>query len=350
MRMDEVPFVSVVAPVRNEVRMIPALLSGLTAQSYPADRLEIVVADGMSDDGTGELLRALSAGNPGLRIVENPAGTAAAGLNAAISVTRGTVIVRMDAHTTYAPDYVVRCVEALRSSGADNVGGPWVALGRGAWGKAIAAALRSPFGVGGGRSHDPTFEGEVDTVYLGCWPRTTFERFGLFDESLVRNQDDEHNLRITRGGGVIWQSPSIRSWYTPRSSLAGLFRQYSQYGYWKVRVIRKHHLPASFRHVIPPFFVLGLGTGWLAAFVSPAVFAAYAGAVVLYAGLLIVFSAATAAKFGWGNLSRLPAVFVTYHVSYGWGFLRGILDTALARHGAGREMTRLSRGPVEGSR
>src|SRR6185503_8328208 len=139
--------------------------------------------------------------------------------------------------------------------GADNVGGPWVAEGRGRGGKAIAAAFRSPFCSGGGKAHDPHYEGEVDTVYLGCWARATFDRAGLFDPNLVRNQDDEFNFRLRRMGGRVWQSPRIKSTYTPRASLSALFRQYIQYGFWKVAVVRKHRALASWRHVVPALFV-----------------------------------------------------------------------------------------------
>ena len=164
----------------------------------------------------------------------------------------------MDAHTRYASDYVRNCLEVLRTTGADNVGGPWVARGTGIIGRTVAAALQSPFSFGGTRGHNPDYEGIVDTVYLGCWPREVFGRVGLFDEELVRNQDDEFNLRLTRAGGKIWQSPRIKSWYRPRGSTVRLLRQYMQYGYWKVRVIQKHKIPASVRHLIPGLFVLSL--------------------------------------------------------------------------------------------
>src|SRR5205823_12095039 len=142
------------------------------------------------------------------------------------------------------------CVQLLSETAADNVGGPWIAKGEGRIGKAIAAAFQSSFANGCARGHDPNHSGLVDTVYLGCWRREIFDRIGFFDEELVRNQDDEFNLRLSRAGGLIWQSPRIKSWYHPRASLRSLWRQYAQYGYWKVRVIQKHGLPASMRHVV----------------------------------------------------------------------------------------------------
>src|SRR5262249_53760198 len=157
---------------------------------------------------------------------------------AAIRAAQGSIIIRMDVHTEYASDYIRQCLAVLQETGADNVGGPWVAKGNGLVSSAIAAAFQSPFAVGGARGHDFHYEGAIDTVYLGCWPREVFDRIGLFDEEFVRNQDDEFNLRLARAGGKIWQSPRIKSWYRPRGSLKALWRQYVQYGYWKVRVIQ----------------------------------------------------------------------------------------------------------------
>src|SRR4029453_3835891 len=137
-----------------------------------------------------------------------------------------------------------------------NVGGPRVAPGTGYIGRAVAAAFQSPFAVGGARGHDPHHTGPVDTVYLGCWRREVFDRIGFFDPELIRHQDDGFNLRLSQAGGLIWQSPRIQSWYHPRASLRSLWRQYVQYGYWKVRVIQKHGVPASARLLVPAAFFL----------------------------------------------------------------------------------------------
>ena len=143
----------------------------------------------------------------------------------------------------------------MHRRGADNVGGPWVARGQGGWGRAIAAAFQSRWVVGGARSRDAAFEGEVDTVYLGCWPRASLARVGGFDETLVRNQDDEHNLRLRLAGGRIWQSRRIHSSYRPRDSLRQLFEQQMQYGYWRPFVLRKHRQAGSVRQLVPMVFV-----------------------------------------------------------------------------------------------
>ena len=215
---------------------------------------EAIVADGMSDDGTREILREYSARDPRLCVVDNPRRVVSPGLNAAIRAARGAMIIRMDAHTCYAPDYCRKCVTTLERTGADNVGGPARTRTQGTRARAFAAAYHSRFSTGA-RFHDENYEGWIDTVPYGCWRKETLERLGLFDEHLVRNQDDELNLRLIRAGGKIWQSPDIVSWYSPRATLKALFVQYFQYGFWKAAVIRKHKLPGSWRHLIPVTFV-----------------------------------------------------------------------------------------------
>ncbi len=333
--------ISVVTPCRNEKHYICQFLDSVISQDRdPAWELEVLVADGLSDDGTREILRQYIEHAPNVRMIDNPGRIVSTGLNAAIGVSTGDFIIRMDAHTVYAPDYIRRCVEVLQESGADNVGGPWIARGHGHLGRAIAAAFQSPFCAGGGRSHNPDYEGEVDTVYLGCWRRSTFERFGLFDPELVRNQDDEFNFRLRRQGGRLFQSPRIRSTYAPRSSITSLFRQYVQYGFWKVAVIRKHGAIASWRHLIPALFVGSILTALAAAAVfiaggKTALAIAACGfltaELVLYGLACIGATLPFARSLEWPAFLALPGVIATYHFSYGLGFLIGVL-----RHGPSR--------------
>jgi succinoglycan biosynthesis protein ExoA len=329
--------ISVIIPCRNERRHIAAFLDSLLFQELESDwQLEVLVADGFSDDGTREALREYIAKAPNVRLIDNPGRIVSTGLNAAIEASTGDVIIRMDAHTTYAKDYVRECLRALEESGADNVGGPWVATGSGIAGKAIAAAFQSRFCTGGGKAHDPRYEGQVDTVYLGCWRRSAFERFGLFDPALVRNQDDEFNFRIRRLGGRVWQTPRIRSSYTPRSSVLGVFRQYLQYGYWRVAVIRKHGAVASWRHLAPSLFVASIvvAAGSTALFAALRMStAALAAGCALAIGLLLHLLAGAATSVRHRGLERpasliMPAVIFVYHFSYGLGFLLGCLQPA----------------------
>jgi len=326
--------ISVIVPCRNEKNHIRDFLDSVCRQELePPWRIEVLIADGMSNDGTREILREYAGTCAQVRIIDNPGRITPTGLNAAIQAAGGSVIVRMDVHTTYARDYIRECIRALAESGADNVGGPWIAEGKGVMGRAIAAAFRSP--LCGGKAHDPGYQGEVDTVYLGCWPREVFDRVGLFDPGLVRNQDDEFNFRLRRQGGRVWQTPRVRSCYTPRASLGALFRQYMQYGFWKVAVIRKHKALAAWRHLLPAMFVSSILAGVLLALIAAA---AGAGAVaitamaVLAAELLgyLAVCAATSVTYarGLGAISAaiLPVVIGVYHFSYGLGFLAGAIQ------------------------
>ena len=334
--------VSIIAPCRNERAHIDAFCDSALAQRLPPGwSMELLVADGQSDDGTRARLDQRAAQDARLRVVDNPGQIVSTGLNACLAQARGQVVVRMDIHTTFAPDYVAECIAALARSGADNVGGPWVAQGKGAWGGAIAAAFQSRWVVGGARSRDAAYEGEVDTVYLGCWPRATFERVGGFDEQLVRNQDDEHNLRIRRGGGRIWQSARIRSAYAPRDALGLLFRQQFQYGYWRPFVLRKHGQPGSVRQLVPMFFVaacaLSVGAWpWFGLF-----FGLLAASYGLYLALAS-WQAARAAGGGWTLAWQLPLVIAAYHFGYGLGGWRGLWDVACGRR-VGAASARLTR-------
>jgi hypothetical protein len=278
---------------------------------------------------------------PRLSLVDNPQRIVSAGLNRALAVAAGAVIVRMDVHTRYAADYVAQCLHTLERSGADNVGGPWRAEGRDGWPGAIAAAFQSRWVAGGARSRSLVYEGEVDTVYLGCWPRATFERFGGFDEVLVRNQDDEHNLRIVLGGGRIWQSPAIRSVYSPRDSLAALWRQWLQYGYWKPFVMKKHGQAAAWRHRVPGLFVAVLALAGLLALTGAGA-APLLALLGLYALVLAGLSLAVASASSWALLWRLPLVVAAQQIGYGVGTLIGGWDAW--RHGRGRDsFARLTR-------
>jgi len=337
------PLVSIVIPCRNEAGAIEACFRSVLAQEPPERGVEIIVADGMSEDGTRDLLEKMASDRGGtVRIIDNPGRIVSSGLNAAIRAAKGDIVVRMDAHTEFATDYVRTCVELLNSTGADNVGGPARTKPKTYLEQAIAAAYHSPFSVGGARFHNVAYEGLVDTVTYGCWRKKAFERFGYFDEDLARNQDDEHNLRITRGGGRVWQSPRIRSWYRPRGSLGALFRQYMQYGYWKVRVIQKHRLPASVRHLIPGAFLLFLAVTGFCSIMWHWARVSFLGTTGGY-GLAVLAASVATARGKWRLLPVLPLVFPCYHFGYALGFLRGIWDFTILRRGPSVKLASLTR-------
>ncbi len=334
--------VSVIVPCRNEALHIDAFVASALAQQLAAGvEIEVVIADGDSSDGTREKLAAWQQREPRLRVIANPQRITSAALNRAVAAARGEIVVRMDVHTEYAPDYVAQCVAALRETGATCVGGAWRPLGRGWPQAAIARAFESRFGSGGAASRRTDHTGEVDTVYLGAWRREELLRLGGFDEALVRNQDDELALRIVRGGGRVWQSAAIRSWYTPRASFVALFRQFYQYGYWKVPVIRKHRLPASPRHLVPFAFIATLAGLALAGLAWPAAWRLLGGVAILYTAAALASALA---------LTRSPRealgiawAFACMHGGYGLGFGRGLLDFALLRRAPGDAATRLTR-------
>jgi succinoglycan biosynthesis protein ExoA len=341
------PPVSVVVPCRNEKDHIEGAMRSILDQEPPHGGFEVILADGMSDDGTREILDRIAAEEPRFRIVDNPGRIVSTGLNAAVRAARGEVILRMDVHTVYARDYIQACLTVLNETGADNVGGPAGTEAGNYFQSAIRAAYHSPFSVGGARFHNIGYEGYVDTVTYGCWPRQVFDRIGFFDEELVRNQDDEFNLRLTRAGGKIWQSPRIRSWYRPRPSLRALFRQYMQYGYWKVRVIQKHKIPASWRHLVPAIFVFAFVGLLLAAPWSPGATWGWTILAGSYATCNVAASLLTASRHGWKLFPILPAVFACYHFAYGYGFFRGVLDFIVLRRKPTAQFTQLTRSPAK---
>jgi hypothetical protein len=334
--------VSVIAPCRNERAHVDAFCTDALAQQLPPGwALELCIADGASDDGTRERLQALAAADPRVRWLDNPERIVSAGLNRALALSRGEVVVRMDIHTRYAGDYIAQCLDALAATGADNVGGPWradVGADAGAMAQAIVAAFQSAWVAGGAASRRAGHSGWVDTVYLGCWPRATFERWGPFDETLVRNQDDEHNLRIRQGGGRIWQSAGIHSRYQPRATLGQVFRQWFQYGYWKPFVMVKHRQPAALRHLVPAVFVGLWSCSALCALLGGPAWPLF-GLTLSYAGAVAALSAAVVraspagARLSVAVALRLPAVIAAYHLGYGCGSWPGWLDALRGKPG-----------------
>jgi glycosyltransferase involved in cell wall biosynthesis len=345
-------------PCYDERADIKACVESVLAQDVPDGGFEVIVADGMSDDGTRGLLRVMQRQDARLRVIDNEARTAPHGMNSGIREAVGEYIAIIGAHSRYAPDYLVSCLSVALRTGADNVGGAPMAKGIKRTQRAIAASHHSRFSVGPARWHNTDYEGPTDTVFGGFYKREVFDQIGLFDEDLIRNQDDELNRRLTKNGGLIWQSPDIKSWYTPRSSLRGLFRQYRQYGYWKVRVIQKHRLPSSWRHVVPAVFVVCITTGSALALMCgllkllghtlptpiPAlVYVSLAAASASYVALDLAASIATAATHGWELAPTLAVVFPCYHLSYGAGFISGINDFCLRGRAATTRMVAVTR-------
>ncbi len=341
-----VPNITIISPVRNERAYIERVLLAIALQDYPAESMEVLIADGMSTDDTRKMIRGFSDQHPKLKIsvLDNPAEIVPTAMNIALRHAKGEIIIRVDGHTEIAPDYVRQCVETLQRTHADNVGGKMNAIGSNPFGYAVALATSTPFGIGGGRFHYSNEEAWVDTVYMGAWPRQVFEKIGLFDEELIRDQDDEFNYRLREQGGRILLSPAIHSQYTVRSTPRALWRQYFQYGYWKVRLLQKHPRQMSLRQFVPPLFVASLLVSILYSLLSSlfsfshpfctlcplwlklSSFSFFITLLYLLANLLA--SIFTASKHGWRSLPLLPMIFAILHLAYGLGFLVGLVRFA----------------------
>src|SRR5215211_5451248 len=256
------PKVSVIVPCYNEQSTIRLLLDALCEQTYPRTEMEVIVADGLSTDGTRDVITALQKDVPDLRVrvIDNPKRYIPSAVNRAIEVSRGEIIVRVDAHSKPYPDYVANCIAAHESGRGDNVGGVWE-IRPGAdtrMAESIAAAAAHPLGVGDALYRHANHAAEVDTVPFGSFRRTLIEQVGFFDETLLTNEDYEFNARVRKSGGKIWLDPSIRSIYFSRPTLLELIRQYWRYGFWKWRMLRRYPDTLRWRHARPPLLVLSL--------------------------------------------------------------------------------------------
>ncbi len=253
------PFVSVIMPVRNEGAYIERSLGSVLDQDYPAGLMEVIVADGRSDDDTREVFARLAAGHPNMIMIDNPGKFVATGLNRSVRISRGEIIVRVDGHCEIAPDYVSNCVRHLLAGGIAGVGGPMETIGETAIAQTIAVAMSSKFGVGGSSFRTVKDRNMfVSTVPFPAYWRKDVLAAGPFDEELVRNQDDEYNYRLVASGKKILLAADVHSRYYSRSSLKSLWRQYYQYGFYKVRVMQKHPHQMSIHHFMPALLVAGL--------------------------------------------------------------------------------------------
>jgi succinoglycan biosynthesis protein ExoA len=328
------PFVSVVIPVYNEERYIEACLASVLDQDYPADRYEVIVADGGSTDRTRAIVEETAVRYPNIRLIHNPGRTQAHGLNLGILASTGEYIARQDGHAEWSPHHLRRSIELLLETGADNVGGRADGDARSATGRAIARAMRSPFGVGGARYRYSDRVEELPTVFPGTFRRTAFERVGLYDEAYPPHEDYELNHRIRESGGKVLFSPDIPTRYWVRESIGALSRQYFRYGRSKVRVaraslgvIRPYHLAApALVAAMPVAAVLSVTKGGRRVVV--------AGGVV-YAAACVAAGAQAGAGEPISVRIRIPAIFPVLHLSWGSGFWMGVGEAALRRDTGG---------------
>jgi len=334
MRTGEKILVSIVIPCRNEEKFIGKCIDSIIANDFPKDELEVIVVDGMSEDRTREIVHQYSAKYPFIKLSDNHKRIVPSGLNIGIQVAAGEIIMRMDAHNEYAKDYIRKCVFYLDKYNADNVGGIWITNpGKETTvAKSIALALSHPFGVGNAHYRIGTKEPRyVDTVPFGCYKREIFDKIGFFDEELIRNQDDEFNLRLIKQGGKILLVPEIISNYYARDSLSKLWNMYFQYGYFKPLVMRKIGRIFTWRQMIPLIFVSGLLASGLLSFIFPLFLYVFAGILFSYIFINVGLSTYITIKYAKEALFLmiLPLTFSIIHFAYGFGYLKGLLRFVL---------------------
>jgi glycosyltransferase involved in cell wall biosynthesis len=323
---DSFPFVSIIMPIRNEADFIEGAIKSILNQDWPREQMEILVVDGMSNDGTREIVKKLSQSDERIKMLDNTRRIVPSAMNIGLRAARGDLFIRVDGHAEIAPDFIKESVKCLQEHPqAWVVGGHIETVADGFVGCVIASAMQSPIGVGNSRFRLGDYEGCVDTLAFGTHHKWIVDKIGYFDEELVRNQDDEFNLRIILAGGKIWMSKSIKSKYFSRGSLGKLWRQYFQYGFWRIRTLQKHKRPATLRQLIPLSFVLSLLMPGMAGFLWRPFWVLLGFEAVLYLIGLLAGAFDVGRKAGWQYASLAPLVFIILHFGYGLGSLWGII-------------------------
>ena len=317
---------SVIVPIYQEEKYISKCIDSMLSQDYPKDDLEIILVDGMSKDRTRERVATYTAKYPFIRLIDNPERIAPCAMNRGIKEAKGDVIMRLDAHVYYPKNYFSLLVEKLNElPGAENVGAlcNTLPVNDSITAQSIAAVLSSSFGMG--NSHfrvGADKEMEVDTVPFGCFHRSIFDKVGLYDEELVRNQDDELNARIIKSGGKIYLIPQLMCEYYARDTAKKVFKMFYQYGVFKPLVNKKLGSPATVRQFFPLFFVMGLLVGPVVCLFLPVLWWAYFAVIMLWFILATSFSLKDSK-----NLKRILTqnwIYFVVHFGYGWGYIVGI--------------------------
>jgi glycosyltransferase involved in cell wall biosynthesis len=308
------PSISVILPVLNEETHLEEAVHSILSQDYQG-KLEVILAVGPSRDRTLEIAQSISRRDSRVVLVDNPSGRTAAGLNIALNKSQSPVVVRVDGHAHIPNDYLTLIVEILNKTGAVNVGGVMAAVGTTAFERAVAGAMRSPFGVGASRFHTGGEAGIVDTVYLGAFRREALVAIGGFDERFTRAQDWELNFRLRENGGVVYFDPRLHVTYRPRSTVKALAKQYFEYGRWRRVVSRRHSGTINYRYLAPPFALVGFTLSLIAGFLLPILFIPAA----IY--LLFVLAASVRIASSIREYFLLLTVIPTMHFAWGAGFI-----------------------------
>jgi succinoglycan biosynthesis protein ExoA len=324
--------VSVIVPCYNEQATIGLLLNALYLQTYPRQEMEVIIADGISDDRTRHEIESFQLSHPQLiiKVVDNHKRNIPSGLNQAIMASNGEYIVRLDAHSVPYPDYIERCVGALKSELGENVGGVWEIKPAGnSWvARAIATAVSHPLGVGDAYYRYTGLARAVDTVPFGAFRRALIERIGLFNEDLLTNEDYEFNVRIRQAKGQVWLDPDIRSVYFARPTWSSLIHQYWRYGFWKGRMLLLYPHTLRWRQALPPLFVMSLVGLALLSFGSPLARLFLVAEVSFYSAVLLGVAAVQAVKKqDLAMLPGIPLAIASMHISWGAALIWSLVSS-----------------------
>ncbi len=318
--------VSVIMPVLNEAEHLEAAVGSVLAQEFDG-QLELLLALGPSKDNTNEIAAELAKADSRIRPVENAAGLTTAGMNLCIKQAKADIIIRVDAHSELAPNYISRGVEILQQTGADELGGIMLARGRSAFQQAVAWAYSSRFGIGGAAYHVGGEAGEAESAYLGIFRADALARVGGYDESIIRGEDWDLAQRIKATGGLVWFSPELTVTYWPRGRFEKLIKQFWSTGVWRGDLTRRNFAAASKRYFAPPLMVAVVAAGLLAAAFGHVLgilpLAGYLAAVAA----LAVTAADLSLKARVALLVVLPSIHFSWGLGFWFGFLRGAAKT-----------------------
>jgi succinoglycan biosynthesis protein ExoA len=322
---DGAPLVSVIVPCRNERAFIEQAVRTILGNDWPAGRLEVLVVDGMSTDGTRALVGNMAARDPRVKLIDNQGVFTGSAMKIGVAAARGDYIARVDAHAEIPPDYIRTGVDLLEKDPALwAVGGPVDRVATGEGSRLVAAVNSNMFATGNTRVRVGRVQGPVDAVLYPVWRRDVFNRVGEFDASLVRNQDDDFHYRVRRAGGVIYQTQKMRAKYYVRGSVRQFLRQYSQYAFWKVAVVKKHGRFLDWKPLVPPAFFAALALAIVAGFAVPYLWLAGGVLAAAYLCADVAASTAVAVKTGFANFFKALALFPAFHLAYAAGMLAGV--------------------------
>ncbi len=332
-----IPKVSVVVPVKNDERFIEKAVRSILENDYPSDKLEVLVVDGMSTDRTVKIVKGIMSEDDRVKLLKNPHVYTPYALNIGIRNSLGNIIMIAGSHTSYSKNYIRECVSGIVNEGFDVIGGQMITLPRSNTSKAVAIArvLSSKFGTGAAyrtKEFDNDSIVKVDTVAYALYKKSIFEKVGLFNENLIRNQDIEMNIRIAKNGGKIGLNPKAKSYYYARDTYKGLFMNNFLNGFWVLWSLNFSKLAFRMRHLVPLFFVLGFIGLLFSHFLFKPLFWFFAGIYGLYLGVILEESIRFALEeknirvFAHSILS-----FLILHISYGMGEIWGLFKIIIAR-------------------